>query len=331
MYIKNPITKLILTIFLILFCISSPAKADPPKVIVAIPKSTLLHFWKIVCTGVYAATKDNNVKIIWRGPRVENKIDAQIHLMNFYINRKVDAIIIAPTHHSKLNESIEKAVQAGIKVVVIDSIATTESKHSFVGTNNYKAGKLGAKLLLERTTEKGPLLLMGNVPQSSSILAREQGFIDEVNSLQPGRTIVRIDLTEGTRREAQFAAEDILRCSNGLAGIFSVNEVSSEGILYALKKHKSINIPFIGFDYSKQLIAGIKEGKIDALITQKPYAIGYFGAKTALSLLNGEKVDKEMESPVKVITKDNIQFADTLRCLKKITPKGKSECPMCFN
>lgn len=323
--------KLMFTILITLFLTCSPAKAEPPKTIVVIPKSTLLHFWKIVCTGAAAATNDRDVKLIWRGPRVENKVDAQKHLMNFYIDKKVDAIVIAPTHRSKLNTSIEKAVQAGIKVVVIDSIATTNAKHSFVGTDNYKAGKLGAKILLERTTQKGPLLLMGNVPQSSSISAREQGFIDEVNNIAPGRTIVKINLNEGTRREAQLVAEDILQCSKKLSGIFAVNEVSSEGVLHALRKKTSIDIPFVGIDYSHRLIEGIKDGIVDALITQKPYAIGYFGVRTAIDLLNGIKTPKVMESPVKIITKENIQFAKTLRCLKEFTVEEKKECPMCFN
>ena len=318
-------------IFTFTFLSINKAIAEPRHTIAVIPKATLLHYWKIVCVGAHVATADSDVKIIWRGPRVENKVDAQKHLIDFYIDKRVDAIVIAPTHKEKLNKNIEKAVSKGIKVVIIDSLTSSEAPHSSITTDNYKAGKTGAKLLLNKITKKGPVILMGNTPDSSSIARRELGFIDAVNELSPGTTVIRVDMLEGTRKEAELSAQAILKNTPNVAGVFAVNEVSSEGVLRTLEKLKLHDIAFVGFDYSKKLVAGIQSGKVDALITQKPFAMGYIGVRTAMELLEGKTVSKQMESPIKIITADNINFLSHLRCLREFSEKEKTECPLCFN
>lgn len=323
--------KSILSAIIIISVLSLPVKADPLKKIVFIPKATILHFWKVVCTGAHSAVKDSDFQLIWRGPRVENKINAQRHLMNLYIHQNVDAIVIAPNHSKKLNKHIERAVAAGIKVVIIDSDATTQTKHSFIATNNYKAGRLGAKLLIKLLTQNGPLLLVGNVPGSSSIAKREQGFVDEVKMTAPSHSIIRVTLNESSAMEAQLATEEILKSTTDLAGIFAVNEVSSEGVLRALAKHNPQDIPFIAFDYSHELATGLISKEVDALITQTPYAMGFIGVRTAMELLEGKEVPEVMESPVKVITRQNLQDLKTLKCLGRISHQYRNKCPQCFN
>lgn len=320
----------LVTLFILITASSAPA-ASAAKTIAVIPKATLLHFWKVVCIGAHAATKDKDIKIIWRGPRVENKVEAQKHLLDFYITKKVDAIVIAPTRKNKINNSIRKAVAAGIKVVVIDSKTENGVQHSFIATNNYKAGKTGAELLLAKVNRKGPLLLMGNMPGSSSIASREQGFIDAVNELSPGTTVIRINILEGTRKEAELAAMEIIGKTKHLAGIFSVNEVSSEGVLHALSTHRTKDIPFVGFDYSHALLEGVQSGKISALIGQSPLAMGYTGVRTATELLEGKTVPAEMESPFQIITSKNIEEIKRTPSLKNFTPEERAECPICFN
>lgn len=326
-------TKAIIILLIMLSGFINPLQASAAKqyTIAVIPKATLMHYWKIVCVGAHAAIRDSNATIIWRGPRVENKLSAQQYLVKFYADKKVDAIVIAPTHKDKLNESIKNAVSAGIKVVIIDSLVTGGNAHCSIATDNYKAGRLGAELLLDRIKKKGPILLMGNTPDSSSISRREQGFIDTLNELSPGRTVIRVNILEGTRKESELAARDILTTTPSIAGIFAVNEVSSEGVLRILDKKKISGKTFIGFDFSQKLLAGLESGKIDALITQKPFALGYTGVRTALELLKGQKVVRKMESPVKVITKENYHFTKHLRCLRDFTEEEKKECPMCFN
>lgn len=281
--------------------------------------------------GAHAAVDDPEVRLIWRGSRVENKSNAQQHLLEYYINQKVDAIVLAPMDRKKLNPYIEKAVKAGIKVVIIGSPVTTDIIDSYIATDNYKAGELGADLLNEKLSHPGPILVLGHSPDNGSCALREKGFINKMQQISPGRTIISIHMQDGSERETRISTEEILRDTPGINGIFTTNEATSDGVLHTLNGRNGPHIPFIAFDYNRKLLSGIRNNKIDALITQKPYALGFFGIRTAIELLAGKKVAKQMESPITVITSENIEEAETLRCLRKMSAKEKQQCPICFN
>ncbi|WP_419780647.1 substrate-binding domain-containing protein [Maridesulfovibrio sp.] len=324
---RKPAIALLLIIYILCF----PCASQAQKTVVFIPKATILHYWKIVCTGAHAAIQNTDVNLIWRGSRVEEKLDAQKHLLEFYTDKKVDAIILAPADKERLNPYIEKAVETGIKVVIIDSPVTTKAPHAYIATGNYESGQSGAELLIKDVSKKGPLLLIGHRPDNGASYLREQGFIDRINELSPGRSIIRLHMTGGSERETRITVGEILDSIPGIAGIFSVNEPTSDGVLHVLNNHPDKDIPFVAFDYNQHLLQGIKEGKVNALITQKPYAMGFFGVRAALDLLDGKKIPKIMYSPVTIITPKNVEVSMNLKCLRKIKQSEKEHCAICFN
>ena len=318
-------------LLLVTYIVYNPCASHAQKTIVAIPKATILNFWRIVCVGAHQAVDDPEVKLIWRGSRVENKPEAQQHLLEYYIAHDVDAIVLAPTNLTELNPYIDKANKAGIKIVLIDSPATTERYDSFIATNNYKAGEIAAGLLFKKLTKPGPVLIISNPPDNGSCALREQGFIDKMQDLSPGRSIIRTHMRDGSEREARKATEELIINNPDLTGVFAVSEATTGGALHTLTNHVESRVPFIGFDYNPKLIKAVRDGKIDALVTQRPYAMGFFGVRAAMDLLNGKEVPRNMESPVTVLTRKNFETAITLRCLRKIPDMEKSDCPICFN
>ena len=326
-HIRNILITLLITFSMLCF----PSISIAQKTIVVIPKATILHYWKNVCAGAHAAVKNTDVDLIGRGSRIEEKLDAQTHLLEFYTDKKVDAIVLAPVDKERLNPYIEKAAKAGIKVVIIDSPVTTKAPHAYIATENYKSGQTGAELLIEDVIDKGPLLLIGHSPDNGASYLREQGFIDKINELAPGRSIIRLHMSSGSEREVRIAVKKILDTIPTIAGIFAVNEPTSDGVLHVLNNHSYQAIPFVAYDYNQYLLQGVREGKVKALITQKPYAIGFFGVRAALDLLAGKETPKTMYSPVTIITPENIEISLSLKCLREIKENEKEDCAICFN
>lgn len=324
-------SRLISYALLIAYILCFPCASYAQKTIVTIPKATIFNFWRIVCMGAHAAVEDSDVKLIWRGPRVENKPSAQQHLLEYYIDQKVDAIVLAPMDRKSLNPSIEKAAKAGIKIVIVDSPVTTDSIDCFIATDNYKAGAMGAELMVSKLNSAGPILVVGHSPDNGSCALREKGFIDRMQDLSPGRTIITIHMLDGSERETRLSTKEILENTLCIAGVFTTNEATSDGVLHVMQDRNGPHIPFIAFDYNQKLLEGVRNKQIEALITQRPYALGFFGVRSAIELLNGKKVSKQMESPVTIITNNNIDEARALRCLRKISIQEKAACPICFN
>jgi len=88
------------------------------------------------------------------------------------------------------------------------------------------------------------------------------------------------------------------------------------GVLRAVEA-KGLDVKVIGTDGTLEAVESILDGKLAGTIAQNPYKMGYEGVKNALAAINGEKVDKRINSGVEVITKDNAQ--EKLEFLKTIS------------
>ena len=130
------------------------AAAPPTEVkyrIAVIPKGTTHEFWKSVHAGAaQAANEAGNVEILWKGPLQENDTDGQINVMQEFITKKVDGIVLAPLDSQALVAPVKDAAVQGIPTVVFDSALGDESTIiSYVATDNYEGGAMAARQLAE--------------------------------------------------------------------------------------------------------------------------------------------------------------------------------------
>jgi ABC-type sugar transport system substrate-binding protein len=116
-----------------------------------IPKGTTHEFWKSVHAGAEQAAKEaGNVEILWKGPLQENDTDGQINVVQEFITKKVDGLVLAPLDSQALVSSVNDAKTQGIPTVIFDSGLADESNIvSYVATDNYEGGMLAARRLAE--------------------------------------------------------------------------------------------------------------------------------------------------------------------------------------
>ena len=124
--------------------------------IAVIPKGTTHEFWKSVHAGAAQAAKEaGNVEIFWKGPLQENDAEGQINVVQEFITKKVDGIVLAPLDSQALVAPVKDAKQQGIPTVIFDSGLGDESIIvSYVATDNYQGGALAARRLAEALGNK---------------------------------------------------------------------------------------------------------------------------------------------------------------------------------
>ena len=120
-----------------------------PLNIAVIVKAVTSDYWKTVGAGVEAAMKaDPSIKASFLGPNEETDIEGQIRIIESQISAKVDALAVAPSQADQVQPTLEKAVQAGIPVVLVDTdLANFSNKSAFVGTDNKLGGTLGGEFI----------------------------------------------------------------------------------------------------------------------------------------------------------------------------------------
>jgi ribose transport system substrate-binding protein len=180
----------------------------------------------------------------------EDDREQQVQVVEGFLSQGVDGIVLAPLDDRALVRPVLEAKRAGIPTVIFDSDLASEEIVSFVATDNYKGGQLGADRLGQLLKGEGKVLLLRYQEGSASTTARENGFLERMKRAFPNIQVISSDQYSGpTRDTAKRASENLLnRYGAELSGIFCVNESSAAGMLLALQDiGKAGQITFVGF------------------------------------------------------------------------------------
>lgn len=133
---------------IILSCSGESSPQDSYKIAV-IAKSTVSDFWQNVRRGVKAAATEYNIEISFEGPENEEDYVAQNEMITSAVARGVDVIVLSAIDYYESVDAVNAAVAAGVEVVMIDSGVDSDKISSFIGTDNYEAGRLAGEAALD--------------------------------------------------------------------------------------------------------------------------------------------------------------------------------------
>ncbi len=289
---------------------SAPGAATAPAAaqhsIAVIPKGTTHIYWKSVQAGAEAAGKEFGYAISWNGPERETDRERQIQIIEDFIVQKVDGVVLAPLDKDALVPSVEKLASLKIPCAIIDSGITTDKYVTFAATDNYHGGVLAAQRMGQILGGKGNVIVLKYVPGSASTTDRENGFIETIQKEFPNMKVVDSKYGQDTVETALQAAEDMLTRNRDVQGFYACNAPTAVAALQALQSQNRPEIKMVGFDAEKALIDGLKADKIDALIVQNPYKMGYEGVKAVVAAIKGQPVEKKIDTGVSVVTKPDL-------------------------
>jgi ribose transport system substrate-binding protein len=277
------------------------------KTIAVIPKGTAHLFWISVRAGAMAAGKKLDVNVLWNGPAQETEYDRQIQIVDSMIARRVDGIAVAAAERKALVQSIDRAAAVGIPLTVFDSGVDTTNYLTFIATDNYEAGRLGARELAKLLNGKGDVAILMHTPGSQSTMDRESGFEDVMKKEYPGIHVVARQYGQSDRSKAMAATENILTAHPTLDGLFASSEPSSVGASLAIKSRGlGGKVKFVAFDSSEGMIEDLKAGVINAMVVQDPFKMGFEAVQSLVDKLNGKTPPKRIDLPAHVIEKQDL-------------------------
>ena len=284
--------------------------------IAVIPKGTTHEYWKSIYAGAIKAklelaSKGTAVNIIWKGPLREDDREQQIQVVENFVGRQVNAIVIAPLDNKALVAPVDEAVDAGIPVIIIDSSLQTKKQSSYIATDNTEGGRIAARRLGELLGGKGNVIMLRYAVGSASTEDRESGFLEVMKKDFPGIKLVSTEEHAGaTRDTAKRVSENLLnRFGSEVNGVFACNESAASGMLLALRDAGLAGgkVKFVAFDSGEALDQGLEAGDIQGMVVQDPFKMGYLGVIEAVKVLKGEKVPATIDTGVGLVTPDNMK------------------------
>src|SRR2546425_9375810 len=286
-------------------------------IIAVIPKGTTHEFWKSIHAGAVKAERELNEKgvrteIIWKGPLKEDDRDQQIQVVENFMSRRVSGIVLAPLDSQALVQPVENAIRARVPVVIFESGLKSDQYVSFVATDNYKGGQLAGEHLGKLLGGKGNIILLRYAVGSASTEAREAGFLDTLKTKFPDIKLLSTDQRSGPTRDTAYQASQNLlnRFGNEVDGIFCPCEPPTIAMTKALRElgKGGGKVKMVGFDSGSQSVADLKNGDVQGLVVQNPVLMGYLGVMTLVKYLQGERVEKRIDTGVVLATPENMEL-----------------------
>lgn len=299
---------------LALLACAAHACAATDYTIAVIPKATSHEFWKSINAGAVKAQREleaqgTKVDVIWKGPLREDDREQQVQVVENFISRRVDGIVLAPLDSRALVKPVNSAARAKVPVVIIDSGLKSDQFTSFVATDNLKGGQLAGEQMGKLLGGKGNVILLRYQAGSASTEERETGFLQAIKKF-PDIKIISSEQYGGATRETCYqAAQNLLnRYGRDVNGIFGPCEPVANGIIMALRNSGRAGgaVKVVGFDAATQIVEALKRGDVQAVIVQNPMRMGYLGVMTMVDHLRGKKVEKRIDTGVYVVTPENM-------------------------
>ncbi|NDD63723.1 MAG: sugar ABC transporter substrate-binding protein [Acidobacteria bacterium] len=297
-------------------CKREASKSKQP-VIAVIPKGVSHSFWLTIKAGADAAGQELGATIDWKGAASETDIAGQINIVEDAINRRVDGIVIAPSHGDSLVPIVLRAQREGIPVTIFDSGISTESYLSYVATDNRAGGMLAGQRMGERLNGKGKVAILGVKKGSVSTDEREEGFAQKLKEQYPGIQLVQWLYGDASASKSLSTAEDILTSHPDLNGLFASNESSTVGAVRAIRQRNlGAQVVLVGFDATPDLVNNVRDSSIDSLVIQNPYKMGFEGVRTILDKLAGRESARRIDTGVTLLTRENVDTAEIQQLIR---------------
>lgn len=297
--------KRILAALLVATVISGCGGKKDRRTLVMVPKG--VHPYYEPCyEGFKDAAAKHGVAVEYRAP-ADFELPQQVKVLEDLIARQVDGIAVSAVDDDGLVRVIKDATGAGIKVITFDAPAPSSAALCYIGTLNEAAGRAAAKVMIGLLKGEGQVAVLQGGLSAPNLNQRFNGFKAELARSAPRIEIVAREDTQGKMDVTVNKVEALLEAHPRLKAIFGVSAYGAPGSAAVIEERKlSGKIVIGGFDDMPDTLSAIRKGTVSFCLAQKTYKMGWLSVEKLLAALDGKPVEKEIDTGLVVVRKDNV-------------------------
>jgi ribose transport system substrate-binding protein len=301
---------LLITAVLLLYSALYPGTDEPKKekagkTIQLILRTSKGDYWKNVTMGAQTAVKEFGITIHVSAGADEGDIEGQLQSAMQSLETHPDAIVLGANDDAAFEPFLKEAAKRNIPVIAMDSLLTSGKTVSYIGMDNYMAGKEALREIAKQLGGKGEVAIVTYSKGGINGVLRERGIRDAVEEYE-GLHLVGSQLCSEEYQECEQTVSSILD-KQKVDGILALNTETTIGAAHELKRRQVGNkIKLVGFDSSPELLELLQENQLQSLIVQNPLSMGYLSVKHALAAAEGKTVPERVEMSMELITEENM-------------------------
>lgn len=273
-----------------------------------ISEETDNEYWRMIEQGANEFATEHNIYLEYVAPQKADN-DQLLKLLDRMISAKVDGIITQGVEGNRFVNLALKGLDRRIPIVTIDTDVKSSARKAYVGTDNFQAGQLAGKTIIENTTGEQYIGIVTGRFEAINQQERIAGFEDAVESIDRIH-IVGVKESNITQIGAAQATYSLLKEHPEINALIGTSALDGIGMVEGLREiapNKKVYIT--AFDILPETLKLIETGKIDATIAQYPEEMGYKAMEVMVELQNHDLLDNQFFTETRIIEKKEI---DTL-------------------
>ena len=168
--------------------------------------------------------------------------------IQYFIDKKVDLLIVTPNEAAPITPIVEEAFDKGIPVIVVDRKILSDKYTAFMGADNYEIGREVGKYLAAKLGGKGNIVELTGLSGSTPAMERHQGFMSAISRYPDIHLLARADAA-WEREPGRIVMDSLLRIYPKIDAVYSHNDRIAPGAFEAAEKlGRAKDIVFVGID-----------------------------------------------------------------------------------
>lgn len=283
--------------------------------IVLVTASAGRQFWRVVESGARTAASEAGIELLFREPKEELAFVEQTAILEETLRRHCLGLLLVP-QSGIMRSAVQAWRDAGIPIVQLDRDVDIGPVYAKIMSDNYATGAMAGKAMLDLLPPHSRIAVLRMSPQVVSTTQREQGFIDVVSSRM---TMVPAPFLGTSMAEIRHAAGPYLEKNSGwIQGLFTPNERTTMGVQAELRRLHLSQLPVhIGVDYNHYLLNAMQEGRMQGMVIQQPWQMGYQGVRWILAARHKDPPPKGVQYlPIMLLNRASLATIEMQTVLK---------------
>ncbi len=285
-------------------------------------------FYQVMEIGVNAAADELGLEVVTQIPATWG-VEIQTPILDAMIARgDLDYLITAPTDKDQMIGPLQAAVDAGIRVITVDTFlgdgdyisGPVNFPISYIGSDNVEGGRISARGLAKAIGGKGKVYINSTNPNVSSVEGRAVGFNEVMDNEFPDIEVVGLDFNLDDMNMAVQQTAAVIEREPDLMGVFGTNVFSAQGAGTAVVNAGlggQVNV--VAYDATQFAIEQLREGVVSLVLAQKPFDMGYMAVQfAAADAIGVTSLPCRVETGFAIITADNVDDPEFARFIYQV-------------
>lgn len=277
-------------------------QADKPKIGLSVA-NLQADFFNQIKQSVTAEAAKQGVEVVVADARGDAA--TQVNQIEDFVTKKVDAIVYIPAGATAAGVPVKDAKRADIPIIAVDRNPPDEPANTFIASDSVAAARTLGEHVAKLTGGEGQVAILQGQIGTTPEIDRNKGFAEAL-AKDPGLQVVAKQPADWDQDKGFTIAQNMLQVHPDISVFFGRADAMALGAAQAVRvANVGHKVTIVGFDGDYAGLKAVRDGTVDATMTQQTQKMGRMAVQSAQTLISGGKVPAQQLVPAFLTTKEN--------------------------